>query len=30
MAKQKLNIQKQGFPSVSDAYNDILGIKAMV
>lgn len=26
MAKQKLNIQKQGFPSVSDAYNDILGI----
>lgn len=28
MAKQKLNIQKQGFPSVSDAYNDILGIKS--
>lgn len=28
MAKQKLNIQKQGFPSVADAYNDILGIKS--
>lgn len=28
MAKQKLNIQKQGFPNVSDAYNDILGIKS--
>lgn len=27
MAKPKLNIQKQGFPSVADAYNDILGIK---
>lgn len=28
MAKQKLNIQKQGFPSVADAYNDVLGIKS--
>lgn len=28
MAKPKLNIQKQGFPSVADAYNDILGIKS--
>lgn len=28
MAKQKLNIQKQGFQSVADAYNDILGIKS--
>lgn len=28
MAKPKLNIQKQGFPSVTDAYNDILGIKS--
>ena len=28
MAKQKLNIQKQGFPSVADTYNDILGIKS--
>lgn len=28
MAKLKLNIQKQGFPSVTDAYNDILGIKS--
>lgn len=28
MAKPKFNIQKQGFPSVADAYNDILGIKS--
>lgn len=28
MAKPKLNIQKQGFQSVADAYNDILGIKS--
>lgn len=26
MAKQKLNIQKQGFPSVANAYNNLLGI----